>query len=175
MAPGHDRRICIGQLAGAQGVHGLARIRSFTDDPYALGDYGPVETEDGAISFSITVQREAKPGLMIAEIDTGWTREELINRRGTKLFVSRDALPPADADDDEFYIEDLIGLAAHLEDGSKLGDVTAVQNYGAGDLLDIRLEGSSQIIVIPFTKEAVPTVDLAAGHVTVIPPAGLLD
>lgn len=168
-------RVCVGAIAGAHGVKGEARIRAFTDDPFDVAAYGEVETEDGSLRFGLTILREAKPGVLIAALEgVALSREEVQALGGTQLFVHRTALPDPE-DEDEFYYSDLIGLAATYRDGKPLGTILAVADYGAGDMLDIKLQDSSKTIVVPFTKAAVPTVDLKAGRVVVDPPAGLLD
>ena len=95
--------------------------------------------------------------------------------KGTKLHVSRSALPPAP--DEEFYHADLIGLEAELADGSKVGRVTAVNDYGAGTVLDIARPASTGggIVVVPFTRAVVPDIDLARGRLVLAPSPGLLD
>jgi len=174
--PGKDKaRICVGAIAGAYGVHGQARIKAFTDDPFDVAAYGEVETEDGSLRFKLVLEREMKPGVLVATLEgANLTREDVQALGSTRLFVSRDALPEPE-DEDEFYYSDLIGLAANYQDGRLLGTITGVADYGAGDMLDIKLAGSSKAVVIPFTKEAVPAVDLKGGCVIVNPPAGLLD
>ncbi len=168
-------RICVGVIAGAHGVGGEARIRAFTDDPFDVAAYGEVETEDGSLRFGITVLREAKPGVLIARLEgVDLTREEVQALGGTQLFVPRTALPEPE-DEDEFYYSDLIGLAATYPDGAPLGTILGVADYGAGDMLDVKLANSSKTIVVPFTKEAVPTVDIRASRVVIDPPAGLID
>lgn len=168
-------RICVGAIAGAYGVHGQARIKGFTDDPFDVAAYGEVETEDGSLRFTITLERELKPGVFVADLEgVNLTREQVQALGGTRLFVSRDALPVPE-DEDEFYYSDLIGLAANFPDGRPLGTITGVADYGAGDMLDIKLVNSSKAIVVPFTKAAIPAVDINGGTVTVDPPKGLLD
>lgn len=169
-----DTRLCVGALAGAFGVKGLARIKSFTADPFAIAAYGPVETEDGTRQFDLRVSHEVKPGVLVADLQAGLNREEVEALKGVKLYVARDALPEPE-DEDEFYLRDLIGLEARRADGSVLGSVLAVPDFGAGDLLDIRLEGSRKTVLIPFTRACVPVVKIGEGFVTVIPPPGLLD
>ncbi len=168
-------RVCVGAIAGAHGVKGEARIRAFTDDPFDVAAYGEVETEDGSLRFGLTILREAKPGVLIVALEgVELSREEVQALGGTQLFIPRSALPEPE-DEDEFYYSDLIGLSATYPDGSPCGTILAVADYGAGDMLDIKLATSSKTVVIPFTKQAVPTVDIKAGRVVVDPPAGLID
>ena len=173
MADGADSRVCLGAIAGAHGVRGDVRIKTFTQDPLAIADYGPLSTEDGGRQFKIARAREAK-GVVVATIDGIRNREAALALRGTRLYVDRDRLPEDD-EEDSWYHADLIGLEVRGEDGALLGTLTGIHDFGAGDLLDIKLAGSGKSVIVPFTGEAVPKVDVAAGVITVIPPEGLLD
>lgn len=165
-----DTRICVGAIAGAFGVQGEVRLKSFTADPEAIADYGPLYSEDGTRSFAVTITRPVKNGFA-ARVDGIATKEAADDLRGTRLFADRDALPSLP--DDEFYHADLIGLAVHDTGGRLLGRVTAVHNHGAGDLLEIAGPGLKTPALLPFTLEAVPTVDLAAGRIVADPPEGI--
>ena len=167
-----DQRICVASISGAHGVHGLARLRVFTEDTWAVADYGPVTSEDGAHVFELTLKHEAKPGVLVADLGVEITREQVEALRGTKLYVARDALPDTE-DEDEFYYSDLVGLEARTNAGDVWGRVQAVENFGAGELLDIRLEGSTKTVLVPFTRENVPDVKVKDGYVTAIPLKGL--
>ncbi len=168
-----DEMICVGALAGAFGVKGLTRIKSFTADPFAIGDYGPVRCEDGT-EFDLRLSHEVKQGVLIADLQADLSREAVEALKGQKLFVPRAALPEPE-DEDEFYTRDLIGLEARLVDGEVLGSVIAVPDFGAGDLLDIKLAGGRKTVLVPFTRDCVPEVKIGEGFVTVLPPQGLLD
>jgi 16S rRNA processing protein RimM len=164
-------RIVVGRVGAAHGIRGDVRVKSFTADPLALGDYGPLTTPEGR---RLTVARVRDGGTVVivgfAEIKDRTAAEAL---NGTDLLIDRNALPPS-SDADDFYVADLIGLVVDLIDGVQLGIVNAVQDFGAGDLLDvIRPDGSS--VYVPFTRAVVPTVDLAGGRLVVDPPPGLLD
>ncbi|MBV8393631.1 MAG: ribosome maturation factor RimM [Alphaproteobacteria bacterium] len=161
-------RVCVGQFAGAHGVRGLVRIRSFTQEPLHVAAYGPVEDEAGARSFRITAKSMAK-GAVIAEVEGVADRDAAQLLNGTRLYVSRDRLPPIE-EADEFYQADLIGCAAFDKDGNELGSVHAVHDFGAGILLELRRKGA-EALLLPFTEEAVPEVDVAARRIIVDPPA----
>ncbi len=165
-----DARICVGAIAGAFGVRGEVRLKSFTAVPEAIGDYGPLSTEDGTRHFTVAITRGI-PGGFAARLDGVATREAAEALRGTRLFAPRDALPSLP--DDEFYHADLIGLAVHDTGGRLLGRVTAVHNHGAGDLLEIAGPGLKTPALLPFTKAAVPTVDLGLGRIVADPPEGI--
>ncbi len=165
-----EARVCVGAIAGAFGVTGEVRLKSFTTEPEAIGAYGPLSTEDGARSFRFEISRAVKNGFA-ARIDGVTTKEAADALRGTKLFAERDALPSLP--DDEFYHADLIGLAVHDTGGRFLGRVTAVHNHGAGDLLEIAGTGLKTPALLPFTQAVVPTVDLTAGRIVADPPEGI--
>src|SRR5204863_3225659 len=151
-------RICVAQIGAPHGLHGEVKLRSFTTDPMAIRDYAPLETADGAARLEIEELREGtnKPGgYLIARLRGVGDRNAASRLNHLKLFVPRERLPPPDPD--EFYHADLIGLRALRRDGSELGRVTAVHDFGAGALLEIRTEGED--IMLPFTDAFVPTVN----------------
>ncbi|MGB0922026.1 MAG: ribosome maturation factor RimM [Alphaproteobacteria bacterium] len=175
MASGSDTsRICVGAIAGAFGVKGQARLRSFMEDEMDIGAFGPVSTEDGQTTYDLEVERVPKAGFVIAWLADGLSREDVEALKGIRLYLPRTKLPML-ADPEEFYHSDLIGLFADLEGGEPFGKVVSVQDFGAGDLLEIRLNGTKKTVFLPFTKEAVPIVDAAGGKVVINPPEGLLD
>ena len=173
MAASGDTRLCLGAIAGAHGVRGDVRLKTFTEDPLDIAAYGPLSSEDGKRQFEIRKLREAKDHV-VATVSGIATREEAIALKGTRLYVDRDRLPEPE-DEDTWYHADLIGLEARLEDGSVLGEIQAVYDYGAGDLLEIVLTAGGAPVLVPFTMETVPEVDISTGAVTVIPPEGLLE
>lgn len=165
-----DDLICVASIAGAFGVRGEVRLKSYTSDPNAIEDYNPLLTEDGSRSFEVGVLRPIKNGLSVRLSSVG-TKEEADALKGVNLYVPRSRLPSLP--DDEFYHTDLIGLAVYDTGGTQLGTVKSVQNHGAGDLLEIHGAGLKSSVLLPFTRAAVPTVDLAAGRIVADPPDGL--
>jgi 16S rRNA processing protein RimM len=163
-------RIVVGTIAGAFGVHGEVRLKSFCADPEAIASYGPLWTVDGQRSFAVTLTRPVA-GALGARLSGVTTKEQADALRGTELCADRDRLPSLP--DDEFYHADLIGLAVQDTGGAALGTLRAIHNHGAGDLLEIHAPGRRQPLLVPFTRAAVPTVDLAAGRIVVDPPEGL--
>lgn len=163
-------RVCVGAVAGAFGVGGEVRLKSFCAEPEAIATYGPLWTEDGARSFTVTLGKPVKSGFA-ARLSGVRTKEEADALKGTRLYADRAALPALP--DDEFYHADLIGLTVMDTGGKKLGTVRAVHNHGAGDLLEVFGPGLKTTVLLPFTKEAVPTVDLSAGLIVADPPEGL--
>jgi 16S rRNA processing protein RimM len=164
-------RICVGQFAGAHGVRGLVRLKSFTADPADVTRYGPVETEDGARRFALEVVGQAKGALIVRVADVA-DRDAASALAGTRLYVARARLPAPDAD--EFYHADLIGLRVAAPDGAALGTIRTVDDFGAGTLLELAL-ADGRAVMVPFTRAVVPEIDLAHGRAVVVVPAGLLD
>jgi 16S rRNA processing protein RimM len=161
-------RICVAQIGAAHGLRGEVRLRSFTQDPAAVTSYGPLESEDGTRRFEIEALRPAKDHFVarLAGIGDRDAAEKLTN---LKLYVPRDRLPPVE-DDDTFYQSDLIGLAAVTTEGAELGTVKAVHNFGAGDLIEITAADGDKPLMVPFTVEAVPSVDLKGQRIVEVPP-----
>ena len=164
MADKLSDRICVGAIAGAFGVHGEVRLKSFTTEAGDIASYGPLATEDGAKSFDITLTRPISGGLG-ARLSGVATREDAEALKGVTLWAPRSALPSLP--DDEFYHADLIGLEVVDTGGQLLGRVHAIFDHGAGDILEIT---GKQTLLLPFTRAVVPTVDLAAGRIVADPP-----
>jgi 16S rRNA processing protein RimM len=160
-------RICVAQIGGAHGIRGEVKLKSFTADPMAVKDYGPLMSEDGSTSFEIEALRPAK-GHLVARLRGVEDRDAAERLAHLRLFVPRERLPPAGAD--EFYYVDLIGLVAVTADGTEVGTVIAVHDFGAGDILELRPPAGGTTIMLPFTDAFVPAVDVAAGRITVAPP-----
>jgi 16S rRNA processing protein RimM len=160
--------VCLGQIGAAHGVRGEVRLRSFTADPAAINDYGPLQTDDGRI-IEIKSLRPAKDHFVVtlAGVADRDAAERLTN---VKLYVPRDRLPPTTAPD-EYYHADLIGLAAVDRAGKPIGTVVAVHNFGAGDLIELKRPESAKTDLIPFDNNTVPEVDIAAGRLVIDPPA----
>jgi 16S rRNA processing protein RimM len=159
---------CVGAIAGGFGVHGEVRLKSFCADPAAIASYAPLLTEDGR-SFGVRITRPI-PGAFAARLTGVATREEAEALKGTRLYAPRDRLPPLA--DDEYYHADLIGLPVVDPGGAPLGTVRAILDHGAGDILEITRPGAPELLV-PFTRAAVPTVDLTARRIVADPPDDL--
>lgn len=166
-----EDRICVGAFAGAFGVRGEVRLKSFCTEPEDITTYGPLWTEDGGTSFEIAIERPGK-NEFIASVVGVRTKEAADALKGTRLYADRDALPSLP--DDEFYHVDLIGLTVQDAGGREVGKVVSVQNHGAGDLLEISGPGMKTPALLPFTLANVPTVDLTAARVVIDPPEGVL-
>ena len=155
--------ICIARIGAAHGVRGAVKLWTFTEDPMAVLRYGPLATRDGARQFVVTHAREAKDHL-VATLQGIATRDDAERLNGIELYIAREKLPATA--EGEYYHADLIGLAAINAAGEPLGRVTAIHNFGAGDIIEIApLHGPAMLL--PFTNAVVPTVDLAAGRVVI--------
>lgn len=165
-----DTRICVGAISGAFGTRGEVRLKSFTAEPSDIASYGALMSEDGKQSFELALIGEVKGGFT-ARISDVLTKEQADALRGIRLYTDRGNLPILP--DDEFYHADLIGLQIFDTGGALLGSVKTVLNHGASDILEIAMPGSSETILLPFTREAVPTVDLTTGRLIIDPPEGL--
>jgi 16S rRNA processing protein RimM len=155
--------ICVARIGAAHGVRGAVKLWTFTEDPLAVKDYGPLTTKDGARQFELAQVREAKDHLVVTLKGVA-TREDAERLNGIELYVPRDRLP--ETDDDEYYHADLIGLAAVNSADEPLGRVVAIHNFGAGDIIEIA-PAQGATMLLPFTNAVVPTVDLANGRVVI--------
>lgn len=159
------KTICIGQFLGAHGVRGQVKLASFTEDPEAIKSYGPLSDESGKRVWQVKFKSWNKSHF-ITEIEGITDRDEAERLRGIKLYVARDKLPAAA--DGTFYYADLIGLEVRLPSGEVFGKVVAVQNYGAGDILEITRPGGTEFF--PFSNAVIPDVFVKDGYLTIIPP-----
>ncbi|HMM93378.1 ribosome maturation factor RimM [Bradyrhizobium sp.] len=155
--------ICVARIGAAHGVRGAVKLWTFTEDPLAVKEYGPLMTKDGARQFEVTQVRVARDHL-VATLKGIGTREDAERLNGLELYVPRDRLP--ETDDDEYYHADLIGLAAVNAADEPLGRVIAIHNFGAGDIIEIA-PAKGATMLLPFTNAVVPTVDLANGRVVI--------
>ena len=165
------RQVCVGIVTGPHGVGGAVRIKSFTQQPEDIAAYGQLADETGARRFELRLVGAAK-GVLLARIGGVDDRNRAEALRGQHLYLPRTALPPPA--NEEYYHADLIGLEAVLGDGTRLGRVRAIHDFGAGDTLEIAGENAPPAMV-PFTRAVVPLVDLKAGRLVIAPPPGLLD
>jgi 16S rRNA processing protein RimM len=162
------RLVLVGRIGAAHGIKGEVRLLSFTEDPKAIGAYGPLSDADGAQRFEIVALRPIKDDVVVARFAGVMTREAAEALCNTELYLARDALPTAALD--EFYHADLIGLAATNEAGARIGHVVNVLNFGGGDILEIATADGGETLLLPFTKDAVPIIDLAVGKIIIVPP-----
>lgn len=171
MAPSATSLVCLGAIAGAHGIRGLVRLKSFTARAQDIAAYGPLQDARGARRFELALVGSSR-GALIARVNGVDDRNAAERLKGEKLYVARDRLPPTAVG--EFYHADLIGLAAEWQDGTLFGCIIAVHDFGGGPSLEIeRVTGDS--VLVPFTTQVVPAVDIEGGRVVVAPPAGLLE
>ena len=155
--------VCVARIGAAHGVRGAVRLWTFTEDPLAVKDYGPLMTKDGTRQFEVTHAREAKDHLVVTLKGVA-SRDDAERLNGLELYVPRDRLP--ETDDGEYYHTDLIGLAAVTTSEQPLGKVIAIHNFGAGDIIEIAPPQGATML-LPFTNAVVPSVDLAGGRVVI--------
>jgi 16S rRNA processing protein RimM len=167
-----DKLVLVGRIAGAFGVKGEVRLSAYTATPQALLAYRTLLREDGSPALTLLSGRPQKDDLVgrVAEIET---KEQADALRGLQLYVPREALP--EPEDDEYYLTDLIGMAVFNVHGTVLGKVKAVQDFGAGDILEIDPGRGGSTWYLPFTREAVPEVDIAAGRILAVKPNEVSD
>lgn len=163
--------ICVGSVAGSYGVRGEVRLKSYCAVPEDIETYSPLTDESGTERYPLIITRAIKNGFA-ARLGGVETKEQADALKGLRLYARRAQLPSLP--DDEFYHADLIGLEVYDTGGTLLGRVKSVQNHGADDLLELHGPGLKTTVLLPFTKAAVPTVDLEAGRIVADPPEGLL-
>ena len=161
--------VLVGAITGAHGIRGEVKLRSFTADPAAIAAYSPLETARGA-RIEIAKLRPQKDGF-IAILKGVTDRNAAEALKGTELFVPRERLP--EPEEDEVYVHDLIGLPVHLANGSLLGEIVDAADYGAGDLIDVKVEGRKDTVLIPFAAQYV--LETAEDRIVVDLPEGFLD
>lgn len=168
MGTSQEKRVCLGAITGAHGIKGAVRIKSFTEQPKAVLSYGELTDKTGERTFTLSPAGQGK-GVILAFIDGVSDRNAAEALKGTELFIDRSCLP--ETDEESFYHTDLIGLAVYYADKPNIeaGYIKAVQNHGAGDILEIQETDGKQSL-LPFTKANVPTVDLDAGKIVALRP-----
>jgi 16S rRNA processing protein RimM len=157
----------MGRIGAAHGIKGDVRVQSFTEDPLALTRYRTFETNRPGVTITIASAR-GTTNMLVARVEGINDRTAAERLNGIELYIDRNALPPAE-DEDDFYHADLIGLRAQLNDGTVLGKVTAVPNFGAGDILEVKAQNGDTFL-FPFTRAVVPQVDVKGGFLVIEPP-----
>ena len=161
-----SKRVCLGKITSAHGVKGLVKILPFGEDPTLIETLGPAFiSEDGSETVVVQFKNKAGGKYILASVEGCNDRNEAEELRGTELWYDRSLLPDTDTDEGEFYYEDLVGLAI-VEDGQEIGKVIAVDDFGAGDLLEIKPKSGSDFY-LPYGDDYVVNVDLEAGVITV--------
>lgn len=165
--PGVSGHVLLGELGRAQGLRGEIRLKSFTADPMAIAGYGPFVTGGGRTIVVLGLRAAAgdQPDMLVARLDGVSTREAAESLVRTLLYARRERL--GEAGEDEFFLADLVGLGAVTPDGTAIGRVVGVPDFGGGELLEIAPDGGGPTRLVPFTKAFVPQVDVAGGRVVV--------
>ena len=160
-------RICVARIGAAHGVRGEVKLWSFTQDPVAVASYGPLETQDGTRRVEIEALRPAKDHF-VARIAGVGDRDAAERLRNLELYIPRARLPKIE-EADTYYHADLIGLQVVTRDGEHVGIVSAVHNFGASDVIEIK-PAAGDPLLMPFTDATVPQVDLDARRIIIVPP-----
>jgi 16S rRNA processing protein RimM len=168
--PAAAGRVCVGVIVGAHGVRGAVRVKSFTAAPTDVAAYGALTDAAGNRRFALKPLGEAR-GAVLAAVEGIGDRDAAEALRGVRLYAERGAFPALKAN--EFYYADLVGLAAETRDGTALGRVRAVDNYGAGDVIELELRAGGSA-ALPFNRQTIVAVELAERRIVVDPPAELL-
>ncbi len=164
--PQVPQRVCLAAVSGAHGVRGDVRLKVFTQDLEDVGSYGPVTTEDGLQRFKVSAVR-VSGDKVTARLSGVGNRNQAEALKGTRLYVDRDVLP--ETEEDEWYHADLIGLECFDAVGVLMGTVASVHDFGAGDIVEIETVEGGDTILVPFTRECVPEIDLNGRRLVVKP------
>lgn len=167
-----DNPVQLAVIGAAHGIKGEVRVKTYTGDPMDLGSYGLLYDASGK-SYEVLSIRPSKTVVVVrfAGVDDRNAAEAL---NGKELYVDHAQLPQ-DLDEDEFYYTDLIGLAVRDSAGVSYGKVSAVFNFGGGDVLEIK-ESGKKPVMIPFTLTSVPEILMEEGAILIDPlAAGLVD
>ncbi len=166
MAAMTGKDVLLGAVIGALGLKGEVRVKTFTEVPDKFGAYGPLHSRDGR-KYVVANVRPAKDAAIV-QFEGIVSREAAESLRGVELYVARNALPAAEAH--EFYHADLVGLRAEDNEGRTIGRVIAIHNFGAGDVIEIERENGGGTVMMPFTREIVPTIDMPEGRIVIAAP-----
>ncbi|WP_292527880.1 ribosome maturation factor RimM [Methylocystis sp.] len=165
--------VLLGRFGAPHGVRGEVRLQSFTADPLAIATYDSLTDKNGARNFKLLSVRPQGKDMFVAKVEGVDDRAGAEALNGVEIYLPRERLPAPE--EDEFYIADLIGLRAETREGAEIGMIVAVRNFGAGDILEIAPGHGGEMLMLPFTKAVVPTVDLSTGRVVIAPPAEVED
>ena len=160
-----EKKVCIGKIVAAHGIRGEVKVQPKNSDPADWSKLGECENKDASRTFSIRVtgKTSANVRVKIKGVDTRNEAEALI---GTEFYVSRDKLP--ELGEEEYYLQDLIGLKVCLKTPEEvIGKVSGFYNFGAGDIIELKLDGQKQTEMLPFTRQYVPEINIAKGYVIV--------
>ena len=165
MEQNSEKQVCLGAIVGVHGIKGEVKVKSWTEKDRDIGTYGVLHDKSGSKELCLKVVGHSKELLRckIKGVDDRNAAEALI---GTELYVNREALP--DLDEEEYYQADLVGLKViEQESSSEIGKISGIYNFGAGDILEIKLKVNGKTEMIPFTKVYVPQINIKEGFVVV--------
>ena len=166
-----SEELCLGVIIGPHGIKGAVRVKSFTEKPKSIAEYGTLHDKYGK-SFDLQLEGQSK-GTLIVSIKGMTTRTQAEVLKGTELFIKRKVLPHTV--DGEYYHADLVGLNVYNRDGKKMGVVKAIHNFGAGDIVEVVIAETENTVLIPFNNNTVPEIDFVKQEMIVEIPLGLLD
>ena len=161
-------RVAVGVFGAPHGVRGEIKIKSYTGDPLAIAAYTPLTDQNGQRRFVLKKARSLKDDLLIVTVEGVTDRDAAARLTNLELYALREHMP--EAEEDEFYHADLIGLKAVDEDNTEMGVVLALHNFGAGDIIEIKPKTGGPSLMLPFTKKIVPSIDLEKGSLTLVMP-----
>lgn len=174
MTQPQDSLICVGMITSVHGVRGVMRVKSFTEDPMDIFNFTPLTDHKGQKKFPIEFSSQSK-GLFLVTMTGVSNREDAEMLKGTKLYTSREQLPEIE-EEDSFYYSDLIGLKIrHHSNNDDIGEVIAIHNFGAGDIIEMRPFTGGKTVMVPFTQQVIPEISLQEGLIKIDPPIGLFD
>ena len=155
--------VLLGVITSPHGIKGELHIHTYTETPDNIVAYGPLMDSKGIV-YHLRLVRVKTPQTVVVRLDGVHTRDQAEHLRGTQLFVESSLLPSLE--EDVFYHKDLIGLFVIDEEGVALGVVSAIENFGAGDILEIDCADHTYAS-ISFTREAVPEISIAERYVKI--------
>mgnify|MGYP003339994773 FL=1 len=168
MTKAFSARVAVGVFGAPHGVRGEIKIKSYTGDPLSIADYAPLTDKTGERRFVLKKARPLKDDLLIVTVEGVTDRDAAARLTNLELYASREDMP--EAEEDEFYHADLIGLKAIDESAVEMGSVIAIHNFGAGDIIEIKPKAGGPSLLLPFTKKVVPHIDLVKGTLTLVMP-----
>lgn len=151
----------MGVVHSAHGIKGHVKIKVFASSPASFMEYHHFTDKEGKKSFIFKYIGLFKEDMVVAELKGIQDRNQAEELKGIELYIAREQLPPTE--EEEYYYQDLIGLKVQSQTGNLLGIVISVYNFGGGDLVEINLSNTREVVVVPFTKEAVPQVSISEG------------
>jgi 16S rRNA processing protein RimM len=159
-------RICVGVILGAHGIKGEVLLRSFTENPTSIMSYGELSTLPPWGKMAIQCLKPKEQDIFIARLRNILDRTAAERLKGVKLYIRRDQLPLPE--EGQYYQLELEGLKVVDSQDRVVGHIQGVYNFGAGDILEIKKTPQHKtLIMLPFTHEAFPEINLEKGFIRV--------